>query len=242
VAAGAGRHRGSCGLPFSQVVETAGVTILTTRRTLLAAALALPLLAACGSSAPTTVVQAGGASATTTAVAPAPTTDPPTAATTTDPAPPAGLPTASVAPTGSAAAPGIPAITANATDLTQAPTVAAGTGTPSTSLVVRDLVVGTGTAATAADTVSVRYVGTVFSTGKVFDASWTRGMAPISFPISGVVPGFGAGVVGMKPGGRRELVIPPALGYGPSGGQPQAGISATDTIVFVVDYVGPGSS
>jgi peptidylprolyl isomerase len=50
-----------------------------------------------------------------------------------------------------------------------------------------------------------------------------------------VVPGFSEGIVGMKVGGRREIVIPPALGYGD---QSQPGLPANSTLVFVVDLVG----
>ena len=136
----------------------------------------------------------------------------------------------------------VPAVTANATDLTKEPVLAAGKGTPGTALATKDLVVGTGKVATLSATVDVKYVGAVWKTGKVFDKSWGKGdqgYGPdiLQFPLSGVVPGFAQGIVGMKEGGRRVIAIPPALGYGPQGGQPGAGIGATDTIVFVVDLV-----
>ncbi|MBE7162494.1 MAG: FKBP-type peptidyl-prolyl cis-trans isomerase [Williamsia herbipolensis] len=130
---------------------------------------------------------------------------------------------------------GIPQITANATDTGKEPTIAAGTGTPPSDLRVADLVTGNGRTATAADTVSVRYVGALYSDGSVFDASWKQGSTPVDFPLSGVVPGFADGIVGMKVGGRREIVIPPALGYGD---QAQPGLPAGSTLVFVVDLVG----
>lgn len=130
---------------------------------------------------------------------------------------------------------GIPQITANATDASKEPTIAAGTGTPPSDLRIADLVQGNGRTATAADTVSVRYVGALYSDGSVFDASWKAGSNPVDFPLSGVVPGFADGIVGMKVGGRREIVIPPALGYGD---QAQPGLPAGSTLVFVVDLVG----
>ena len=130
---------------------------------------------------------------------------------------------------------GIPQITANATDTGKEPTIAAGSGTPPGDLRVADLVTGNGRTATAADTVSVRYVGALYSDGSVFDASWKQGSTPVDFPLSGVVPGFSEGIVGMKVGGRREIVIPPALGYGD---QSQPGLPANSTLVFVVDLVG----
>ncbi|GAA2063644.1 FKBP-type peptidyl-prolyl cis-trans isomerase [Williamsia deligens] len=130
---------------------------------------------------------------------------------------------------------GIPTITANATDTGKEPTIAAGTGTPPTDLRIADLKTGDGRVATAADTVSVRYVGALYSDGSVFDASWKQGDTPVDFPLSGVVPGFAQGIEGMKVGGRREIVIPPALGYGD---QSQPGLPAGSTLVFVVDLVG----
>ena len=56
----------------------------------------------------------------------------------------------------------------------------------------------------------------------------------MDFPLSGVVPGFAQGIVGMKIGGRREIVIPPSLGYGAQGSGP---IGPNETLVFVVDLV-----
>lgn len=126
----------------------------------------------------------------------------------------------------------VPAVD-GATNLKAAPTLHAGTGTAPTSLVGSDLVVGTGPVATAAKTVDIQYVGALYTNGQVFDSSWAKG-GPISFPLSGVIPGFAQGIVGMKVGGRRELVIPPSLGYGNSA---QGSIPANSTLVFVIDLV-----
>jgi len=155
----------------------------------------------------------------------------------------AGAPAAapSTAPAGAGPLPGVPAVTVNPTDVTKQPTVAAGTGTVGSGLVVRDLVTGTGVVAKAGDTVGVRYVGSIYKDGTVFDASWKRGTMPVSFPLTvgsattqGVIGGFAYGTAGMRVGGRREIVIPPGpLGY--DGGNPQAGIAADDALVFVVD-------
>ncbi|MGU3291867.1 FKBP-type peptidyl-prolyl cis-trans isomerase [Williamsia sp. M5A3_1d] len=130
---------------------------------------------------------------------------------------------------------GIPAITENATDTSKEAKIAAGTGTPSADLLIADLVPGNGRVAASGDTVNVRYTGALYSNGEVFDASWKSGDAPVEFPLSGVVPGFAQGIEGMKIGGRREIVIPPALGYGASDSGPIPGGS---TLVFVVDLVG----
>ena len=83
---------------------------------------------------------------------------------------------------------------------------------------------------------NVRYVGALYD-GTPFDSSWSRGDAPISFPLNQVVPGFAQGIQGMAAGGRRVIVIPPALGYGD---QAQGPIPAGSTLVFVVDLVGIG--
>jgi peptidylprolyl isomerase len=118
-------------------------------------------------------------------------------------------------------------------DLTKKPAIPTPAGDPPATLKVRDIVTGTGPAAKAGDTVTVRYVGASWSTGAEFDASWDRG-EPFPFPLGAgqVIPGWDKGVAGMKKGGRRELVIPPDLAYGPTG---QGTIGPDETLVFVVD-------
>jgi peptidylprolyl isomerase len=107
-------------------------------------------------------------------------------------------------------------------------------GAPPKKLVVKDLIKGTGPAITSpSQTVTVAYVGKVYKTGKVFDASWDHpGKAPLTDPLSNLIPGWQQGLVGMKVGGRRELIIPPSLAYK---GQAQAKIPANSTLVFVID-------
>ena len=85
--------------------------------------------------------------------------------------------------------------------------------------------------------VIVHYHGVNWNTGEVFDSSWDRGEAA-SFPTSGVIPGFRDGLVGQNVGSRVFITIPPALGYGPSGGTGDGRIGAEDTIFFVVDILG----
>jgi peptidylprolyl isomerase len=115
------------------------------------------------------------------------------------------------------------------------PTVTVPPGAPPTQLESTDLITGTGPAAKAGDTVTVQYVLATYSSGKVIQASWTS--QPFSFTLGEgqVIPGWDQGVVGMKVGGRRELIIPPKLGYGSQ--SPGAGISDNDTLVFVVDLL-----
>ena len=132
------------------------------------------------------------------------------------------------------AAPSLPAV-ANGTNLNVKPSVSPGKPPPPTTLQTHDLVVGTGTEAALSNTVSVRYLGVNYSDGKEFDSSWSsQGSQPVEFPLSGVIQGFAQGIVGMKVGGRREIVIPPALGYGSQGSGP---VQPNETLVFVVDLV-----
>ena len=106
-------------------------------------------------------------------------------------------------------------------------------GTPK-ELTIKDIVPGTGKTAKQGDTVSVQYVGSSWSTGSEFDASWDKGQ-PFSFTIGSgdVIQGWDRGVAGMKAGGRRLLVIPPDLGYGAQGQPPT--IAANETLAFVID-------
>jgi peptidylprolyl isomerase len=102
-------------------------------------------------------------------------------------------------------------------------------------LKIDDEVVGTGDEVTPGATVTAHYVGVSASSGVQFDASWDRG-APISFPLDGVIRGWSEGLVGMRVGGRRTLVIPGDMAYGPSP-PPGAGIAPNETLVFTVDLV-----
>ncbi|MGI8879438.1 MAG: FKBP-type peptidyl-prolyl cis-trans isomerase [Jatrophihabitans sp.] len=113
------------------------------------------------------------------------------------------------------------------------PTVDFPGGEPPTSLQSTDLTVGDGAEANAGDTVEVHYVGVEFDTGEEFDASYNRG-APIEFPLQGLIQGWQDGIPGMKVGGRRQLVIPPELAYGPAGSGHRLG---GKTLVFVIDLL-----
>jgi len=107
---------------------------------------------------------------------------------------------------------------------------------PTGELQIRDLVEGDGAVATAGQQAIVHYVGVAYSTGEEFDASYNRG-APFTFGLGAgqVIGGWDQGVQGMKVGGRRELIIPPHLGYGDRG----AGnvIKPGETLIFVVDLL-----
>ena len=87
------------------------------------------------------------------------------------------------------------------------------------------------------DELVLQYVGEIWGTAKVFDSSRADG-GPLGFNIGvGDFPGWDKTLVGVKVGSRLLLVVPPADGYG-SAGVPAAGISGTDTLVFVVDILG----
>lgn len=110
-------------------------------------------------------------------------------------------------------------------------------GPPPAELVITDIQIGEGEQAGHGSTVSVQYVGVAHSTGEEFDASWNRG-EPLNFRLGSgqVISGWDQGVMGMRVGGRRQLVIPSHLAYGERG----AGgvIKPGETLVFVVDLVG----
>jgi peptidylprolyl isomerase len=121
-------------------------------------------------------------------------------------------------------------------DVSKRPVIPKPTGTPPASLQVKDLVKGTGRAARAGDVLTMQYVGISYSNGREFDASWERG-SPFQFQLGTgkVIKGWDKGLVGIKPGGRRELVIPATLAYGAQGRPPT--IAPNEALVFVVDAV-----
>lgn len=106
---------------------------------------------------------------------------------------------------------------------------------PSGELEVIDQVPGSGDVVQAGDTITAHYTGVVATSGAEFDSSWSRG-APATFPLNGVIQGWGEGLVGMSEGGRRTLVIPAELAYGDTP-PPGSGIAPGDTLVFTVDMV-----
>ncbi len=120
--------------------------------------------------------------------------------------------------------------------LSKEPTVTPPTAPAPTKLVTKDLIVGTGPEAKAGDSVTVNYVGVLYKGGKVFDASWKRNETfPFVLGKSQVIPGWEQGIVGMKVGGRRELIIPSGLAYGAKGSPPT--IPPNSALIFVVDLL-----
>jgi len=171
------------------------------------------LIAACGSQAPgIALAPSGGATSASVAA---------TVATTTTTASSATVTTPSSGP------------------LSTEPVITVPSGAPSTKLVEKDLIVGTGATATDGSEISVNYVGALYKGGKIFDSSWkdTPGKAfgPFQLGAGAVIPGWDQGLVGMKVGGRRELIIPPALAYKAAGSPPT--IPGNATLIFIVDLL-----
>lgn len=114
------------------------------------------------------------------------------------------------------------------------PTVVVPSSPPPTHLVSENLITGKGTTAVDGDHVTVQYVLVSYATKQVIQSSWSS--APYTFQLGEgqVIAGWDQGVPGMKAGGRRELIIPPALAYGDN---PPQGIAANATLIFVVDLL-----
>jgi FKBP-type peptidyl-prolyl cis-trans isomerase len=122
-------------------------------------------------------------------------------------------------------------------DLAEKPQVPTTDAAPPCGLQISDVVVGDGAEAVAGTTVAVKYVGAFYGTGEEFDSSWSRGedeTLPVVVGAGQVIPGFEQAIDGMRVGGRRMVVIPSDLGYGPAG---QGPIPGDATLVFVLDLV-----
>ena len=123
-------------------------------------------------------------------------------------------------------------------DINTKPKIPAQEGQPPSELIAQDVIVGTGAQAKSGDKVSVQYVGVLFDGGEEFDTSWTsdtKAGTPFEFTLGSgqVIAGWDQGVVGMKEGGRRRLLIPADLAYGEAGSPPK--IPANAALVFDVD-------
>ncbi len=118
--------------------------------------------------------------------------------------------------------------------LSKEPTVTVPKGPAPNHLVIKDLIKGNGQTVAPGASVTVNYVGVLYKNGKQFDSSWSRGQ-PATFSLSGVIKGWAEGMVGMRVGGRRELIIPPSLGYGKPGSPPT--IPPNAPLLFVVDLI-----
>ena len=116
----------------------------------------------------------------------------------------------------------------------QKPDVDAPEGPAPEQLEIVDIVEGSGDEAASGSKVDVHYLGVEYETGEEFDSSWSRGQS-INFPLNNLIKGWQEGIPGMKVGGRRQLVVPPVLAYGPAGSGHQL---AGRTLIFVIDLLG----
>ncbi len=116
------------------------------------------------------------------------------------------------------------------------PTITPPKGPAPKTLVTKEIIKGTGAEAKDGESVTVNYVGALYSTGKVFNASWET-KEPFTFTLGEgqVIKGWDQGVVGMRVGGRRELIIPAELAYGAKGSPPK--IPPNSPLIFIVDLL-----
>ena len=96
----------------------------------------------------------------------------------------------------------------------------------------RDSVVGGGNIAATGKQVALRYIGRL-TDGTIFDQDTASGAPALTFTIGAgsVIQGFDEGLVGMRAGGKRVIIIPPKLGYGST---PRAGIPANSILIFSI--------
>lgn len=106
-------------------------------------------------------------------------------------------------------------------------------GPAPTDLVIEDIIVGDGAEAVPGGFVKVDYLGVDYETGETFDSTWDRG-GPVEFPLPGLIQGWQEGIPGMRGGGRRKLIVPPEMAYGPAGGgSTLSGL----TLIFIIDLL-----
>ncbi|MDT0611281.1 FKBP-type peptidyl-prolyl cis-trans isomerase [Streptomyces lancefieldiae] len=128
----------------------------------------------------------------------------------------------------------LPAITAG-TKFDEKPTVAKGGGDPSKDLAVKTVIAGGGKAVAENDFVVANYLGQIWDSAKVFDNSYDRKTRlVIQLAQGSIIDGWRYALTGKKTGSRVQFSVPPTWGYGKQGNE-DAGIKATDTLVFVVD-------
>jgi peptidylprolyl isomerase len=122
------------------------------------------------------------------------------------------------------------------TDLSKKPVVTVPKGVSPKKFAYKEIVEGTGPVAKSGDKVTVQYVGVGFESEEEFDSSWSRNEPfPFTLGAGEVIKGWDKGVEGMKVGGRRELLIPGELAYGPAGSPPKIG--PNETLIFVIDLL-----
>ena len=112
------------------------------------------------------------------------------------------------------------------------PTIGKPTGAPPTTLGIGDLILGTGNPIQSNEKITVQYVLMEWASGKILESSWNS--SPLTSSLAGLIPGWQKGLIGMKVGGRRILIIPPDLAYGDKG---SGSVGPNQTLVFVIDLL-----
>jgi peptidylprolyl isomerase len=123
----------------------------------------------------------------------------------------------------------------NSTSASAKPKLTVPKGVPESEFAFRDVKEGKGAGAKAGDQLGVQYVGIGYKTGEEFDSSWGES-EPFTFTLGRgeVIDGWERGLVGMKVGGRREMVIPAKLAYGSQG---TSSVAPGETLVFAVELL-----
>jgi peptidylprolyl isomerase len=160
-----------------------------------------------------------GKTTTTTTTTSAPTTVPATTTTTLPAAPVAFSPISDPSPAGTWG---------------KAPTLVVPPGAPPTKAELANLITGTGTSMAIGDSFTAQYVLADYASRKVLQSSWTSSPFTGTLETGGFINGWVQGMVGMKAGGRRELILPPVDAYGDS---PPSGIPKNDTLIFIIDLI-----
>lgn len=123
---------------------------------------------------------------------------------------------------------------------TSKPTVLIPEGDPPRHLMITDLERGSGGEALVGQRLRVHYVGVNWTTRLQFDSSWDR-YEPYAFTLGAgwAMEGWEKGILGMREGGRRKLVIPPQMGYHDDRAI-RLGLGSTDYMVYVIDLISAG--
>ena len=112
------------------------------------------------------------------------------------------------------------------------PTVGTASGTPPSTFGKGDIILGTGNLVQVNDTITVQEKIIDWQTNKVLASTWASG--PVTFKLTGRIKGLQDGIPGMKVGGRRLLIVPPSLGFGPAG---NASVPPNATLIYVIDLL-----
>jgi peptidylprolyl isomerase len=112
------------------------------------------------------------------------------------------------------------------------PVIGKPSGPAPATLGIGDLILGTGNQIQGVQNVTVQYVLMEWASGQVLESSWKS--APFTSSLANVIPGWQQGLLGMKVGGRRILIIPPDLAYGAAG---SGSVGPNQTLVFVIDLL-----